>query len=54
MDKTKAEESYVKCKTIIDLLGDISTLDSTASTLVWMLEDYFAKLGDAIGTTPLK
>lgn len=40
--------NYEKCRVLVQLIGDSSISSSDRETLAWILEEYFARLGDSI------
>ena len=41
--------NYEKCRVLISLMANTAVLDSDRETLAWILEEYFNRLGEAIG-----
>lgn len=39
---------YEKCRVLISVLGIQGVSENDRSALLWMLEEYFGKLGEAI------
>ena len=46
-DRLDVSVNYEKCKVLIKALACAE--DSDKETLIWMLEEYYERLGDAIG-----
>ena len=47
-DNLAVAVNYEKCRVLVQLVGDAKISASDRETLAWIVEEYFAKLGDAI------
>lgn len=52
--KIEVAVNFEKCRVLVSLLGNTTIPDGDRETLVWILEEYINRLGDAIGKSEMR